>query len=125
MRGIGLMANTMVMGSKRGREVAVTEVSTGRVFDMDLASIDFIQGMFTLESGPMARVMAVEFILARMGVDMLVNSSGVSSMALDITISGIICLGCSWSFNSFTNFGIYNFWNEIGVVIDGLFCCNM
>lgn len=39
----------------------------------DLASINFIQGIFTLESGPMTRVMGVEFILTRIGVDKLVN----------------------------------------------------
>lgn len=39
-------------------------------------------------NGLMGRVMGVEFIPVRMGVDMLGNSSGVSSTALVTTISG-------------------------------------
>lgn len=62
--------------------------SIGRVLDMVLECIGFTLVMFMLGNGLMGRLMGVEFIPVRMGVDMLGNSSGASSMALVTTISG-------------------------------------
>lgn len=61
--------------------------SIGRVLDMVLECIGFTLVMFMLGNGLMDRLMGVEFIPVRMGVDMLGNSSGASSMALVTTIS--------------------------------------
>lgn len=85
---IGLMVNMMVMEWKHGPEVVDIGGNINKDLDMDLGCICFIQEMFMLVNGLMAKAMVVEFINARMGAGMLVNSSGVSSMDLGITISG-------------------------------------
>lgn len=61
---------------------------------MGLGFIGTIQGMFMLVSGLMGSAMAVEFILARMVVSTLENSSGVLNMDLVITISGKVFFFC-------------------------------
>lgn len=85
---IGSMANTTDMEWRLGQEGADIEGNTGKGSGMDLEFIGSILVMFMQESGPMGRVMDVEFILVRMGADMLVNLSGESNMALAITILG-------------------------------------
>ena len=85
---IGLMGNMMGMGWKRGQEVVVIVGTIGKALGMDSGCIGFTQVMFMLANGQMGRVMGVEFIPARMVVDMLENSSGVSSMDSATTISG-------------------------------------
>lgn len=86
---IGSMRSMMVMGWRRGREEAGIAASTGRVSGMDMGSIGSTPETSTPESGRAGRAMGVEFIPVRMGVDMLESSSGVSSMVLATTISGI------------------------------------
>ena len=98
MKGIGLMGNMMTMEWKLGLEGVDIEGNIGKDSDMDLVCIGFIPEMFMLVNGLMDKLMAVVFILVRMGVGMLVNSSGVSSTDLGITISGIS-----------KNFSIWNF----------------
>ena len=88
MKVIGLMGNMMAMEWKLGLEGVDIEGNIGKDSDMDLVCIGFIPAMFMLVNGLMDKLMAVEFILVRMGVGMLVNSSGVSSTDLGITISG-------------------------------------
>lgn len=82
------MENMMGMELRLGQEGAVIGANIGRDLGMDLVCTGFILEMFMEESGLMVRVMVVEFILVRMEVVMLGNSSGVSSTALAITISG-------------------------------------
>lgn len=88
MKEIGLMGNMMDMEWKHGLEGAGIEDSIGRVLDMVLECIGFIQGMYMQASGLMGRAMVVGNILARMVADMLVNSSGALSMGLVTTILG-------------------------------------
>lgn len=57
---------------------------------MGLGYIGVTLATFMLGSGLMGSVMGVECKLVRMGVDMLGSSRGVSSMALVITITGIV-----------------------------------
>lgn len=90
MKVIGLMGSMMVMGLRRGQGGVDTGANIGKDLGMVLEFIGFIQGMFMQENGQMARVMGVGCIPVMMVADMLVNSSGVSSMALATTISGIL-----------------------------------
>lgn len=55
---------------------------------MDLVYIDSIPVMYIQANGQMGKAMDVEFILAKMAVDMLENSNGVLNMVLAITVSG-------------------------------------
>lgn len=89
MKGIGLMESMMVLELRRGQEEAGIEGSIDKDLDMVLECTGFIQEMFMLGNGQMDRAMDVEFIHVKMGVDMLGNSSGVLSTALDSTISGM------------------------------------
>ncbi|KAK9177033.1 hypothetical protein WN944_029052 [Citrus x changshan-huyou] len=82
------MANMMGMESRLGPEGADIGANIGKILGMDLGFISFIPQMFMQVSGLMGKVMDVEFILVRMGVDMLANLSGGSSTALAIAISG-------------------------------------
>lgn len=83
------MGSMMDMGLKHGLGGAGIEDSIGRVLDMVLECIGFIQGMCMLVSGLMDRAMGVGYILVRMVADMLVNLSGVLSMDLVTIISGM------------------------------------
>lgn len=82
------MRSMMVMGWRHGGRGAGIAASTGRVSGMDMGSTGSIPATSTPESGRVGRAMEVAFIPARMEVDMLGSSSGVSSMVLAITISG-------------------------------------
>lgn len=82
------MVSMMDMGLKHGQGAAAIGDSIDKGLDMVLGYIGFIQEMCMLGSGLTGRVMVVVFILAMMVAGMLVNSSGVSSMALATTISG-------------------------------------
>lgn len=77
----------MAMGSKLGREEAGIEASIDRDFGTDSGCTGFTLAMFMLGSGLMGRVMAVEFIHAKMGAVMLGSSSGVLNTGLVTTIS--------------------------------------
>ncbi|XP_024034131.1 uncharacterized protein LOC18035663 isoform X2 [Citrus clementina] len=81
------MANMMGMESRLGPEGADIGANMGKILGMDLGFISFIPQMFMQVSGLMGKVMDVEFILVRMGVNMLANLSGGSSTALAIAIS--------------------------------------
>ena len=74
--------------SRLGPEGADIGANIGKILGMDLGFISFIPQMFMQVSGLMGKVIDVEFILVRMGVDMLANLSGRSSTALAIAISG-------------------------------------
>lgn len=89
MRGTGLTESMMGMELRLGPEAAVIEGNICRDLGMGSVCTDFILEMFMEGSGLTAKVMVVGFILVRMEVDMLGNLSGVSSMALAITISGL------------------------------------
>nr|GMC89428.1 uncharacterized protein LOC112519506 isoform X2 [Ipomoea batatas] len=92
MKVIGLMGSMMVMELRRGQGGAGIEANIGKDLGMVLEFIGFIQGMFMQENGQMGRVMGVGCIPVMTVADMLVNSNGVSSMALATTISGMVTL---------------------------------
>lgn len=77
----------MGMALRHGRRGAAIAGSIGTASGTGLGCIGFTLVMSMLGSGLMGKVMGVEFTLARMGAAMLGNSSGVSNMALVITIS--------------------------------------
>lgn len=70
LKGIGLMASMMGMGSKHGQGGADIGANTGKVLGMDLGFIGSLQVMYMLGNGLMDKVTAVEFILVRMGAGM-------------------------------------------------------
>nr|GMD59416.1 uncharacterized protein LOC112519506 isoform X2 [Ipomoea batatas] len=86
------MGSMMGMEWRHGQGEVNTGANIGRDLGMALAFIGFILVMSMLENGQMAKAMAVGCIPVRMVADMLANSSGVSSMALATTISGILIL---------------------------------